>query len=1039
MKTFRNILLIILGTMLALILGLQAFVNSRWAGRIVAKYAAPYVDGEIGWSRIRLSFLRNFPEVRLTVDGLSVTYPHGKFAEYDNPTVNHALLDAGRGSEVDTLAAMDRMTAAVNVWKFLRNKEIVSKKISFEGLRAYAHQYSPDAANWDVILIPESSDTTDSPTTIPWVRLHDASVSNPRIVYTDQQGSIFADLAFDELSLGGALRMVEDVVELDKVKLSLSNLAAAGGMGVYGHRTMIDASGRLQLSADLDGLYDGEEYPQVAAEMQLSDAQAYYAPMRLPLSLAMDMEAEVDPSRYVKAVVRSLSAGTDGLDIEADGSAEDLLGPDPAYRLAASGSAQLASLLRFVPADLGIGSASGNLRMKLIAAARQSELNAYHFKDASIRGQIDGDRVFVTMPSDTLDAKLFKPELRLESNSEGIDMDIDVDSLYFNLGSSLAARVRNMSNCGQITKVESRGQLTPRLDLHTNCSGVFARLGTNRFLAKDARIDLGAQKRVRPQRRGMRAPGDSASRAHRGMRELRDTTLASHDISIALDSTLMAWFNAWEPSGNIKIERGIVASPAMPLRTRIQGLDGNFDGNHLDLDSLRVICGTSDLAMRGRIQGIRGFLRGRGTLGADVRMLARRLNVNEMLAALQAGSVDRADTVSVASEADESFVIDTLENASIDESGIPLIIVPGNVNASISLEAEQIDYTDISISPAKSTLKLKDRTVQLTDTDIRTNVGTIGLEAYYSTKSRNDLKAGLDMKLSDIDAYGIIHMLPSVDSLMPLLKSFKGKLGMELSATTQVDTNMNIIIPTLDGVVRISGEDLLVEDAGDLKKITRLLMFKNKDIGQIQDMSVDAVVHDGKLELFPFELAVDRYKLALRGMQGIDKSMYYHVSILKSPLPIRFGINIFGTLDKWKFSLGLPKYRDGKVPVFTSQLDNVQVNIAQSIRDIFSRGVDEVQKYNRQNVGHLGQSAGEAASSSSSEQDDAAEMAKVDAYFFDLQNEEWERSLYEEVDAVLEESYSETAKLMKEYGALMYDASVNRKIERVRRKAEKKK
>ena len=100
------------------------------------------------------------------------------------------------------------------------------------------------------------------------------------------------------------------------------------------------------------------------------------------------------------------------------------------------------------------------------------------------------------------------------------------------------------------------------------------------------------------------------------------------------------------------------------------------------------------------------------------------------------------------------------------------------------------------------------------------------------------------------------------------------------------------------------------------------------------------------MEVFPFILGTDRLKLALRGTQNFDKSMYYHVSVLKSPVLVRFGVNVYGTTDNWHLSLGRAKYRDGHIPSYTKQLDTVQINLSKSIRNIFKRGVGAVMRHN---------------------------------------------------------------------------------------------
>ena len=105
-------------------------------------------------------------------------------------------------------------------------------------------------------------------------------------------------------------------------------------------------------------------------------------------------------------------------------------------------------------------------------------------------------------------------------------------------------------------------------------------------------------------------------------------------------------------------------------------------------------------------------------------------------------------------------------------------------------------------------LVMKERCVQITNTSAETNMGHIGLDAFYSTRTKEDLTTGFSISFKDITAEKVINLMPAVDSLMPMLKSFKGLLNCEIAATADLDTAMNIVMPTIDGVMRISGQNL---------------------------------------------------------------------------------------------------------------------------------------------------------------------------------------------------------------------------------------
>ena len=193
------------------------------------------------------------------------------------------------------------------------------------------------------------------------------------------------------------------------------------------------------------------------------------------------------------------------------------------------------------------------------------------------------------------------------------------------------------------------------------------------------------------------------------------------------------------------------------------------------------------------------------------------------------------------------------------------------------------------------------------------------------------------------------YFIPSVDTLMPLLKSFKGLLNCEIACTAQIDTNMNIVMPSINGVMRISGEDLSISDNEMFRTLARKLLFKNKKEGKIEKMTVEGVIKDNVVEIFPFVLKVDRYTLAMSGIQNLDMSFKYHVSVLKSPFLIRLGIDLSGPdFDNMKFRIGKAKYKNTKVPVFSAVIDDTKINLLSSIKGIFEKGVEAAIKENEE-------------------------------------------------------------------------------------------
>lgn len=431
---------------------------------------------------------------------------------------------------------------------------------------------------------------------------------------------------------------------------------------------------------------------------------------------------------------------------------------------------------------------------------------------------------------------------------------------------------------------------------------------------------------------------------------MQEDDFKKNDIDIRLDESLAKYFREWDMRGDINIRTGIVMTPYFPLRNILKGFECSFNNNEISIDSLKFVAGESEIAAKGKLSGLQRAMLGRGTLKLDVDITSDGMNANELLRAYNSGSSFNPEAVKGELENasnSEFFKMVTTDTTAVSEE-IQLIVVPANLNADISLDARNIIYSDLNISQAKADVIMKERCIQITNTNAATNMGDVTFDGFYSTKSKKDLTAGFSLNLIDITAEKVISLMPSMDTLIPLLKSFKGLLNCEIACTAQIDTNMNLIMPSINGVMRIGGENLSISDNELYRTLARKLLFKNKKEGKIDKMTVEGVIKDNVMEIFPFILKVDRYTLAMSGIQNLDMSFKYHVSVIKCPFLIRLGIDLSGPdFDHMKFRIGKAKYKNMKIPVFSTVIDDTKINLLTSIKGIFEKGVEAAVMENR--------------------------------------------------------------------------------------------
>lgn len=562
-----------------------------------------------------------------------------------------------------------------------------------------------------------------------------------------------------------------------------------------------------------------------------------------------------------------------------------------------------------------------------------------------------------------------------------MDSQVAVDSAVIHpFGGSISASKLTLKDSeGSVVRVDStwngfqlfpkKGKDVPVLTLTSRNGKIFLKSDVNRVMMRDADIRASAALNTVERRQKMKAFRDSLARvypdiprdslfrhmmAQKGPRPqmpewMKEEDFRKQDIDISLDKTLAKYFRDWDLKGSITVGKGMVMTPYFPLRNVLQGFGLKFTSDKVSIDKFDITSGDSEISATGELTGLKKALLGRrGALRLRADVKSGGMDAQQLLSAYTTGSNFNPDTFEGKEDiSDEEFLEQVVIDSVSVSAGPSLFVVPSNLNADIRLDASDIRYSDLHIDKVTAGMIIKERCVQISDTKALTNMGDINLEGFYSTRSKKDLKTGFNISFKDITAEKVINLMPAIDTIMPLLKSFGGLLNCEIAATAQLDTNMNLLMPSIDGVMRIGGEDLTISNNDMFRSLAKTLLFRNKKEGRINKMTVEGMIKDSKLEIFPFILEMDRYTLGLSGVQNMDMSFRYHASLIKSPFLIKLGVDIYGPdFDNMKFKIGKAKYKNRNVPVFSAVIDQTKVNLIQSIRNIFDKGVDKVVEAN---------------------------------------------------------------------------------------------
>ena len=405
------------------------------------------------------------------------------------------------------------------------------------------------------------------------------------------------------------------------------------------------------------------------------------------------------------------------------------------------------------------------------------------------------------------------------------------------------------------------------------------------------------------------------------------------------------FLNTWKLQGMLNSNDAQMLMPVFPLKNHISKLALRFSNDTVDISDITMRAGRSDIALSGQVTNVRRALTSKtdNTLKGNLSILSDTIDINELSASLFTGAAYASDKrkgkVKIEAKDDKSLQarLDALSKAGPGK-GAP-VLIPVNIDANLRIGANTLLYSDVEMQDMGADILVYDGGVSLHDLSASSEAGSLSLSALYTAPNPRDMHFGFGMQLIDFNVAKFVKMVPAIDSITPLMHDFSGLVGAEVAATCRIDSGMNIDLPSLNAAIRITGDNLAFIDPEKYRTLGKWLGFKNKADNTIHSLNVEMTVEDGQLRVYPFVFNIDRYRLGVYGYNDMAMNFDYHLSVLKSPIPFKFGITVSGNPKKYKVRFGGAKFNESTAVRDESVVNNARINLMDQIQGVFKRGV----------------------------------------------------------------------------------------------------
>lgn len=406
--------------------------------------------------------------------------------------------------------------------------------------------------------------------------------------------------------------------------------------------------------------------------------------------------------------------------------------------------------------------------------------------------------------------------------------------------------------------------------------------------------------------------------------------------------SLLQW---WDASGTVKAKRGRLITPYFPLRNTLSNVDIRFDMDSTVIKDTKFKAGRSDFLINGVISNYTNALtRKRAAMNIRFLITGDTLDINQLTDAAFIGAAyaEKASTdgktLAIGEMQSDEGLQQAVSVTAADSVSGPLL-VPMNLDATLDIRSNTALYDGLVMHNVRGAAMIHEGALSLRELTATTDAGSVSLHALYAAPVKTEMKLGMGLVLKNFYIQKFTKLFPTLDSIMPALNTLSGRINAEMAATTDIEPNMDINLASLSALLTVKGDSLTVIDPDTYKTISKWLLFKDKHHNMIDSISAQVAIERGSLEIYPFIFNFDRYKLGVMGHNDLAMNLNYHVSVLKSPIPFKFGINIKGTPEHMKIRLGGAKIKPNMAVEKVQLVTNTRINLIQEMDNAFARGV----------------------------------------------------------------------------------------------------
>jgi hypothetical protein len=716
------------------------------------------------------------------------------------------------------------------------------------------------------------------------------------------------------LELSGKARMyknkdIETDIEFATNEWNVDNLLALIPKSYQKLLDGIFVKGVAQISGTVKGKKTQNKLPIITTKFKYKKGEAQYKEFPKVHKFNTSLFAYVDLNNKANSytTIDYVNVGVMNNDINLNGKVSNFMNK-PIVDLKLGGVFNVPDFQQYVPDSLNMD-VYGKIKTQIHTKLNLAKIEEKKFNTIFLDGKIDtenfavimNDTTSFSMPSASIELDL-PTHQNVSFDSKLGTVNISLPIINVILSEKLSALTHNFNINIDINDL-IEGYKTPQVDCNFNIGKVSASADKMAFYTQN----FGGELNYKPIPKDSFEIVDVKSILNSGSLEVvnEDTTILdvkkfTNQSAIIFDKTKDELFEKIKANIDLGFLDGHF-NFGKKLKGKIPNISVAFAEDTVKVKKANVVLGNSDFNLYGQVNNIAEFIKTKDLLKGELDFVSEKTDITQLM-----------DIFNGMGRKDTTVQVKENEKVPLDSTGKPKktdpFMVPKGVDFRLNTNIKKTVVNNHLIENIKGGLTIKDGVLILEEMGFTSRAANMQLTAIYESPRKNHLYTSFDFHLLNINIEELISLVPYVDTIVPMLKSFKGTGEFHLSAETNLFSDYTPKKSTILGASAFEGYDLVLLDNSTFDNIASKLMFEKKTENRVDSLSVEMTIFKDKVELFPFLIKMDDYSAVIAGVQT-PKKCNYHISLTDCPLPVYLGLDVKGPITDLEYNLASCRYK----------------------------------------------------------------------------------------------------------------------------------